>query len=837
MADTKIAQMAPGCIFAERFEILEKLGSGGMSTVYKARHLTIDSIVALKVMTPSLGSGSAVAKQRFHREAQAISALDHPNIVRVRAFGFEGEDGFMSMDFIDGKTLSDVLLEQGKLPVEEALKIILPAAEALSHAHAHGIVHRDIKPSNIMLSQQADGTQLVQIVDFGVATILDDADDAQKLTRTNSLIGTPYYMSPEQCEKQPVDGRSDVYSLGCVFYQLLCGHPPSEDESLFAVMYAHLHNDPKPLSDEVPGWLRAVISRAMAKEPQDRFESMVDFVSALQSRRAPHMVPSTKEHRFRWTKKAKATRTLVGALALFALCALAVPSLLSDYYFSPVQEVDPNLSCEQSLALAKQSVARWKEDRKRLPFVGRGDKNYQLAIAYWEHAEKLAHQFDNFMMLSTIEFEMSRALDEFAEPAYERSIEYAFRAADAARNAPNPLDDIRKKWMTFKMIRERVREWQARFNPPTEKWISHFSNASFGMLLIWQTIDKPDPHPVNIAREWAEAAQRANRPVDRLTALCFLLGALPTVDERAQYAKECADAIAAINVSQATQLGKLSTIQSMDPRTMLVNDVKDISNCLMDINQVEAEKGYAKARQLASSLFPDTARVADVDLGHADALLRVGKGTESIALAMSTIPVFEKYLDAAPENLDYLLHALNLKRDKLTTIPERRKLFEQMFEISKHMVNNPDEQKRVQLCIQLDLALCDFVEGKFDRGWSSAQSVLKASQPVKSGSYIATRAYNVLGTGELWHPGGKPILYFEKAYQNALKHKEKSWDLCGAAVYLADDAEKHNDFAKAIEYKRTHLETLDVLKPLPEQRKVVEDKLVDLQNKLKAQHD
>ena len=285
-----VGAFRPGEVFAEKFAIEELLGIGGMGAVYKARQLVMDRLVALKLMHPwLLTDGTAV--HRFSREARIVSGLNHPNIVKLISFGVENQQPYMAFGFIEGQSLAEYMRQHTKVKPAQAADIALQAARGLSYAHRNGLLHRDIKPGNIMLLPQGH----VQLVDFGVAKLLDvGSPSEQHLTKTNSVIGTPYYMSPEQCEKKPLDARSDMYALGCVLYEMLSGRPPFIGESTLAVMFSHIHEAPPALPADVPPWLESLTIRMLAKLPQDRLADMSAVEKAIEQSTAPQVVPRKK---------------------------------------------------------------------------------------------------------------------------------------------------------------------------------------------------------------------------------------------------------------------------------------------------------------------------------------------------------------------------------------------------------------------------------------------------------------------------------------------------------------------------------------------------------------
>jgi TolB-like protein/Tfp pilus assembly protein PilF len=259
------------------YKILEKLGGGGMGVVYKAQDLKLDRFVALKFLPLDL-TCDMEAKQRFIHEAKAASALDHPNICTVYEIN-EADDGqmFMAMACYEGETLKKKI-ERGPLPIYEAVNIASQVAQGLSRAHEAGIIHRDIKPANVMVTNRGE----VKIVDFGLAKI----SGRTLLTKAGSTLGTAAYMSPEQARGEAADPRTDLWSLGVTFYEMLTGHRPFESDYEQALVYSILNEDPRPMRElrpEVPEALEKICRRAMAKEPGERYQSATELSADLES--------------------------------------------------------------------------------------------------------------------------------------------------------------------------------------------------------------------------------------------------------------------------------------------------------------------------------------------------------------------------------------------------------------------------------------------------------------------------------------------------------------------------------------------------------------------------
>ena len=269
-----------GSVIADRYHVIRKLGEGGMGQVYLAEHVRMGRKSAVKVMHPGMVN-DADAVSRFNREAANASRISHPNVAAIYDFG-ETSDGliYLAMEFIEGEPLTNVIERSGALPPARAGSIIRQTGEALAAAHDLGIVHRDLKPDNIMLARNRDGSDCAKIVDFGIAKAADNA--AQKVTKTGLVIGTPEYMSPEQLAGDPVDARSDVYSLALVAFAALTGRLPFPSQTAQESMIMRLTERPRSLAEMRPGvdWpprLQAVMDRALSREAANRHASAADF--------------------------------------------------------------------------------------------------------------------------------------------------------------------------------------------------------------------------------------------------------------------------------------------------------------------------------------------------------------------------------------------------------------------------------------------------------------------------------------------------------------------------------------------------------------------------------
>ena len=302
------------------YRILEHLGGGGMGVVYKAEDLKLDRPVALKFLPPDL-TRDPEAKQRFVHEARAASALDHPNICNVHDIG-ETDDGqiFIVMAYYEGETLKKKI-ERGPLKIEESVRIAVQIAQGLAKAHEHDIVHRDIKPANVMVTSD----EVVKIVDFGLAKL----SGRTMLTKAGSTLGTAAYMSPEQARGEAAGLRTDLWSLGVTFYEMLTGHRPFESDYEQALVYSILNEDPKPMRDlrsEVPEALERICRRAMAKEPGDRYESAVELIADLES----FKTGAELSDRTRRLPVRKRRMLYVGAAVIVGIAAIVGASLFPE---------------------------------------------------------------------------------------------------------------------------------------------------------------------------------------------------------------------------------------------------------------------------------------------------------------------------------------------------------------------------------------------------------------------------------------------------------------------------------------------------------------------------
>jgi eukaryotic-like serine/threonine-protein kinase len=272
-----------GQVIADRYHVIKKLGEGGMGQVYLAEHVKMGRRSAIKVMNPSMVHDPD-AVSRFNREASNASRITHPNVCAIYDFG-ETPDGliYLAMEFIEGEPLTELLQREGALPAPRAAHIFVQVAEALQAAHDLGIVHRDLKPDNIMLTRARDGSDVVKVVDFGIAKAVG-GDDTQKVTKTGLVVGTPEFMSPEQLAGDKVDGRSDTYSLALVFFKMLTGKLPFEASTVQETMIKRLTDDPTTLAAarpdlDFPAGLQPALDAALTRNPVERYQTVAKFAN------------------------------------------------------------------------------------------------------------------------------------------------------------------------------------------------------------------------------------------------------------------------------------------------------------------------------------------------------------------------------------------------------------------------------------------------------------------------------------------------------------------------------------------------------------------------------
>jgi serine/threonine protein kinase len=355
-------------VVSENYKIVELIGHGGMGTVYKAINGLTGSTVAIKLFTSAVSKDKATLK-RFEQETNTLANVDESNLLTIYESG-ESSDGapYLVMEYIEGNNLAEVLTHN-KVDETSAFPLFIQLCDLLSRAHRRGIIHRDIKPSNIIVSSQStlieDNQKVdferVRIVDFGIARILDSVkDDTTKLTQTGAIFGTPTYMSPEQCQaRETVDQRSDIYSLGCVMYEVLTGQPPFSGDNPLQVAMQHLNDFPHPISAKnCSKNLERIVMQCLAKDPQDRYKSVDDLredLELVKQNRNPKYLKKLK------TPKKKRPNLSVGMLFILIITVVIA------YYNRAPEKQDLNSSQSPSTASGTATkIAKAKTDVRRL---------------------------------------------------------------------------------------------------------------------------------------------------------------------------------------------------------------------------------------------------------------------------------------------------------------------------------------------------------------------------------------------------------------------------------------------------------------------------------------
>jgi serine/threonine-protein kinase len=342
--------------YGGRYTILEPVGAGGMAEVYRGRDQLLGREVAVKVLSERFAQDHAFV-ERFRREAQSAANLNHPNIVSLYDYGSDGDAYYIVMEFIEGRSLADALKEEGRVLPERAAEIAADVAKALGRAHGQGIVHRDIKPGNIMLTSSGQ----TKVTDFGIARALG-GDGEQTMTQTGMVIGTAAYLSPEQAQGNPVDARSDIYSIGIVLYEMLAGNAPFAGDTPLSIAYKHVREDPPPLTTaalEVPPALASIAMKALAKNPENRYASAQEMQEDLERFTGGQTVlatpmladetlvaPATGTQVLRQTdiyeeedepEERRTAAYVIGALVILALLGLLVWFLARGFGGTPVE--------------------------------------------------------------------------------------------------------------------------------------------------------------------------------------------------------------------------------------------------------------------------------------------------------------------------------------------------------------------------------------------------------------------------------------------------------------------------------------------------------------------
>lgn len=334
-----------GTVLDDKFQLTEFIGIGGMGSVYKAKHLELGNDVAIKILHPRFANDVQSVK-RFQREARIISQLRHNNILSVLSFGSVTGLVYMAMEYIQGSSLRALVENNGPLSLQQAIPLLVQICDAMIHAHASDVLHRDLKPDNALVVTGPDALKTVKVVDFGLAK-LSDGSEVQRLTKTGEVLGDPNYMSPEQCTGKPLDERSDIYSMGCLMYEVFTGAPPFVTESAVATMYKQLEATPAAFAQEhkLPMAIEAIVMHAMAKNKDDRYESFEvlkqELLNVATNPNVKLQAPARLMKRSALTKNAAVAVIITG---LLIACAALLWTNFSEQQAAEREEVKERLT-------------------------------------------------------------------------------------------------------------------------------------------------------------------------------------------------------------------------------------------------------------------------------------------------------------------------------------------------------------------------------------------------------------------------------------------------------------------------------------------------------------
>jgi len=421
-----IEEIRPGTTLAGKYKIIEVLGKGGMGIVYKAEDAKLKRNVALKFLPPELILDEE-AKERFVLEAQAAAALSHPNICTIHEIDEERGKSFIAMEYVEGQTLR-AKIEKGPLEIDEALNISMQVAEGLEEAHKKGIIHRDIKSANTMVTDKGQA----KIMDFGLAKV----KGGTLLTREGTTLGTVAYMSPEQAKGKEVDNRSDIWSLGVVLYEMLCGQLPFKGEREASILYSVVHEEPKQLKEikrDLPLELQQIINRALKKKPESRYASAAEMLKDLRKYqdvlRAEELGALNLRTLLRRIRKPQ--------IAIPAVSLILIICLVAVWFFN------------------RQANIRWAR-QEALPEVERlVDENWRDFTEPYKLAEKAEKFIGNDPKLSELFSKCSKHINIKTEPPGAKIYMKEYKAPDSEWNylGVSPLENIR---LPFGILRWKI---------------------------------------------------------------------------------------------------------------------------------------------------------------------------------------------------------------------------------------------------------------------------------------------------------------------------------------------------------------------------------------------
>ncbi len=475
-----------GRTFGSKYTLVEKLGSGGMGGVYKAEQALMNRFVAIKILRSTF-HGDETQMRRFQQEARTLSQLSHPNAVTVFDFGVEEGFPYLVMEYIEGKTLKSIVREEKRLPLDRIKGILRQSSAALSEAHRLGIVHRDIKPDNIMLRTHHDGSDWVKVLDFGVAKSVIGNDP--NLTQAGVLVGTPQYMSPEQCRGKELDARADIFSLGVVLYEMLTGEVPFQAPSVLELLMKVMNSEAESIRKfkpmlTIPPAIDAVVLRSLAKDPEERYQTIADFYSSFES--ALPRVPGGQGGEPAGPLSKKAILIILISAILVAAVLYPVMNKLAERNQSARQAaaekraVDAAKLAEAEKKKAEEEAARfradaaikdaqaWQAEQERLKFEEEQKKEReQLEALRKEESEKTLAMQKELEAIKRRQVEMEAKVKE-AEQQQQRQVaerlererrEVEQEGARKTRELEQKVDQVRQaKEEAERAVQNRARE-------------------------------------------------------------------------------------------------------------------------------------------------------------------------------------------------------------------------------------------------------------------------------------------------------------------------------------------------------------------------------------------
>jgi tRNA A-37 threonylcarbamoyl transferase component Bud32 len=444
-----------GKVLGDKYRIVERIGVGGMSTVYKAEHLMMNRIVALKILSKELSSDE-VSGKRFLAEAKITSQLTHPNAVILHDAGVDEDTPYLVMEYLHGRTLKQMLEAKEPIPFKRLCYIMEQVCEALSEAHALGIIHRDLKPTNIMLLER----DRVKVLDFGIAKMLNPGGFIPSdLTVTGALVGTPHYMSPEQGMSKPLTVCSDIYSLGVVLYELCTGKVPFDGPSSVVILIKHAQERPRPFHEvkpdiEIPEIVEKVVMRCLEKDPAARYQSVDELMHDLRP-----ALPMVNEAALGGA--AKRTGYLIGAALMFVLLAvwwLFGAGRHGDVQQFPVPVVDPVREEAQREAEAKRAAALQKV-REELEAAKKAQAEAEEAKRAAEAATRKAQEEAQAAQAAQEQLEAARKAQVDAEEARRAAEEESRKTqaeAEARQKAQLEAEAAQKKAQADEQAKQKI---------------------------------------------------------------------------------------------------------------------------------------------------------------------------------------------------------------------------------------------------------------------------------------------------------------------------------------------------------------------------------------------